>query len=244
MRYLTPGGERFSLYHKMLTEESHLLIAGATGSGKSVLINSLISTSILDSPGVCRFILLDPKSTELWQWAKLPHTIRYEYEPVEMIKALREAVDYMEKRLHQMHHDGVRTWSGAQIYVVIDEIADLLTTSKEEAQPLLQRIMQLGRAAGIHVIAGTQCLLASVLSTPIKINFTGTVCLRVANKQQSKFIIDKKGAEHFPDPKTEGKALAYYRSGADIRQFEVYKVPDEEQKRLVSWWTGSESILG
>lgn len=243
MKYFTPGGSRFSLYAAMLNQ-SHLLIAGATGSGKSVLINSLISTALLDSPAAARLVLLDPKMTELFQWEKLPHTIRYSYEQDEMIKSLRETIDIMENRLRHLRTMGERLWTGAQIYVVIDELADLLTTNKVEVTPLLQRIMQLGRAAGIHVIAGTQCLLASVLPMPIKVNFPAVVCLRVATKQQSRFICDKTGAELFPDPKTAGKALAFFRTGADIKQFEVYAVPESEQKRLVSWWTGSESVIG
>lgn len=242
MKYLTPSGSRFSLYSTMLNQ-SHLLVAGATGSGKSVLINSLISTALLDSPATYRLVLLDPKMTELFQWEHMPHTIRYSYEQDEMIKALRETIDIMESRLRHLRTMGERLWTGAQIFVVIDELADLLTTNKVEVTPLLQRIMQLGRAAGIHVIAGTQCLLSSVLATPIKINFTAIVCLRVATKQQSRFIVDKVGAEQFPDPKTTGKALGYFRTGADIKQFEVYKVPEEEQRRLVSWWTGPESVV-
>lgn len=242
MKYLTPAGCRFKLYSDMLNQ-SHLLIAGATGSGKSVLINSILSTALLDSPAAYRLVLLDPKMTELFQWERVPHTIRYSYEQDEMIKSLRETVEIMESRLRFLRQNGERLWTGAQILVVIDELADLLTTNKVEVAPLLQRIMQLGRAAGIHVIAGTQCLLASVLPTPIKVNFPAVVCLRVATKQQSRFICDKTGAELFPDPKTEGKALAYFRTGANIKQFEVYRVPDEEQKRLVSWWNSAESIV-
>ena len=230
------------LYSDMLNQ-SHLLIAGATGSGKSVLINSILSTALLDSPAVYRLVLLDPKMTELFQWERVPHTIRYSYEQDEMIKALRETVEIMESRLRFLRQNGERLWTGAQILVVIDELADLLTTNKVEVAPLLQRIMQLGRAAGIHVIAGTQCLLASVLPTPIKVNFPAVVCLRVATKQQSRFICDRTGAELFPDPKTEGKALAYFRTGANIKQFEVYRVPEEEQKRLVSWWNSAESVV-
>lgn len=243
MKYLTPSGSRFKLYSSML-DQSHLLVAGATGSGKSVLMNSLISTALLDSPAKARLILLDPKMTELFRWECMPHTIRYSYEQDEMIKSLRETIDIMENRLRHLRTMGERLWTGAQIYIVIDELADLLTTNKVEVAPLLQRIMQLGRAAGIHVVAGTQCLLASVLPTPIRVNFPAIVCLRTATKQQSRFIVDKPGAELFPDPKTAGKAQAFFRTGADIRQFEVYRVPEEEQKRLVSWWTGPESIVG
>lgn len=242
MKYLTPGGTFCPIYKNML-DQSHLLVAGATGSGKSVLINSLLSTALLDSPAAYRLVLLDPKMTELFQWEHLPHTIRYSYEQDEMIKSLRETVEIMESRLRFLRQTGERLWTGAQILVVIDELADLLTTNKVEVAPLLQRIMQLGRAAGIHVIAGTQCLLASVLPTPIKVNFPAVVCLRVATKQQSRFICDRTGAELFPDPKTEGKALAYFRTGANIKQFEVYRVPEEEQKRLASWWNSAESVV-
>lgn len=243
MRYITPSGNRLKIYKSML-DQPHLLIAGATGSGKSVLINSLISSAIYDSPARVQFILLDPKTTELWQWANLPHTIRYSYEQDEMLKSLRHAVDLMENRLRHMHSVGERIWTGSQIYVVIDELADLLTTCKVETVPLLQRICQLGRAAGIHCIAATQCLLASVLPTQVRVNFSAIVCLRTATKQQSRFICDKTGAEMFPDPKVEHRALGFYRTGADIKQFEITQTSDEEQSRLVSWWTGPKSTAG
>lgn len=243
MRFLTPGGRRFQPYMDMLSS-SHLLVAGCTGSGKSVLINSMISTMLLESPAQYQLILLDPKTTELWQWAKVQHTIRYTYEQADMLKALRLAVELMENRLRHMHSVGERLWSGSKIVVVIDELADLLTTRKAEVVPVLQRLLQLGRAAGIMCLMGTQCLLASVLPTQLKVNIPAIICLRVANKQQSRFIIDQAGAELFPDPKKEGKAYGFFRSGADLQKFVVYRVPDEEQARLVSWWsTPSKCII-
>ena len=236
MKYVTPSGKIFSLYETML-DVPHLLIAGATGAGKSVLINSLVSTALYQSPARSRFILLDPKTTELYQWEEVPHCIGYAYTGDTMINLLRYTVEIMETRLRTMHAAGERIYTGAQIYVVIDELADLLTTRKADAVPLLQRLCQLGRAAGIHVIGATQCLLSSVLPTPVRVNFPAVVCLRTATKQQSRFIIDVPGAETFPDPKTTGKALALFRSGANLQQFTVYPVPEEEQKRLVAWWT-------
>ena len=243
MKYLTPPAPAVCTMYSNMLAQSHLLIAGATGSGKSVLINSLISTAIYSSPASVQFVLLDPKTTELWPWEKLPHTVMYSYEPEEMLRSLRRSIEVMENRLRHMHACGERLWSGSQIYIVIDELADLLTTCKAEAVPLLQRICQLGRAAGIHCIAATQCLLASVLPTQIRVNFPAVVCLRTATKQQSRFICDRTGAELFPDPKVEGKALAYYRTGADIKQFEVYRVPGPEQDRLVSWWTSPDCMI-
>lgn len=243
MKYITPEGSVFTLYEAMLNQP-HLLIAGATGSGKSVLINSLIASAIYNSPAKVQLILLDPKTTELWQWSKLPHSLRYSFETDDMIKSLRFAVEVMENRLHHMHAMGERVWTGSQIYIIIDELADLLTTAKADTVPLLQRICQLGRAAGIHCIAATQCLLASVLPTPVRVNFASVVCLRTATKQQSRFICDRTGAELFPDPKLAGKALAFFRQGADIKQFTVYKVPDDEQNRLLAWWASPSSVIG
>lgn len=243
MKYVTPSGRVYGLYSDMLNQ-AHLLIAGATGSGKSVLINSLVSSALYHSPAINQFILLDPKTTELWQWSRLPHCISYSYEPDEMLRSLRSAVETMESRLRHMHSVGERIWTSSQIYIVIDELADLLTTQKADVVPLLQRICQLGRAAGIHCIAATQCLLASVLPTQIRVNFPAVVCLRTATKQQSRFIVDRTGAELFPDPKTEGKALAFYRTGANIKQFQVYAVPEQEQKQLVSWWLSPKCTIG
>lgn len=243
MIYKTPGGSVFPLYVDML-HQSHLLIAGATGAGKSVLINSLLSTALLDSPAKIGLVLLDPKTTELYQYEPLPQTLRYAYETADMIKTLRYTVEVMENRLRAMHQTGERIYSGSQIYVVIDELADLLTTAKTDVVPLLQRICQLGRAAGIHCIAATQCLLASVLPTQIRVNFPAVVCLRTSTKQQSRFICDRTGAELFPNPRTEGKALAFYRNGADIQQFEVYRVPEQEQDRVIAWWTSPACVIG
>lgn len=243
MKYITPAGSVYSPYKDML-QQAHLLIAGATGSGKSVLINGLITTAAYESPAVARFILLDPKTTELWQWSRLPHVISYSYEVQDMLRALRDAVDIMEARLRHMHAVGERVYTGSQIYIIIDELADLLTTCKADVVPLLQRICQLGRAAGIHCIAATQCLLASVLPTQIRVNFSSVVCLRTATKQQSRFICDRAGAELFPNPRDEGKALAFYRKGADVAKLQLYMVPDDEQQRLVSWWAGPQSIAG
>ena len=242
MKYVTPAGKVYTSFRSML-EQPHLLIAGATGSGKSVLINGLIATALFRSPADVQFVLLDPKTTELHQWASVPHVLDYSYEPQDMIHSLRSVVSMMETRLREMHKTGARFWEGAVVYVVIDELADLLLTQKAAAVPLLQRICQLGRAAGIRCIAATQCLLASVLPTQIRCNFSSIVCLRTATQQQSRFIIDRTGAETFPSPRETGRALAFYRTGADCKTLQVYNVPQAEQKRLVAWWTGPHSTI-
>lgn len=174
MKYKTPGGEVYTLYQDMLSQP-HLLIAGATGSGKSVVITGLITTALYDSPGEVQFILIDPKRVELAEYRTLPHTVIYSSEPGDMVQALRDGMQITEARYKEMQRAGVRKYQGAALYIIIDELADLMTTNKKAVAPLIQRLAQIGRAANVHIIAATQCPLASVIPTPIKVNFDSRV---------------------------------------------------------------------
>jgi len=241
MRYRTPGGQVWTLY-KDMAAQSHLLIAGATGSGKSVLINGLIYTVIHDSPAAAQLILIDPKRTELFTWQDLPHVIRYAYTGPEMVRALEATIDLMERRLQYMQSARLRTYDGSHVYVIIDELADLLLTLKKQAKPLLQRILQLGRAARIHVIAASQCVNATVISTELKVNMPAIVGLKTATRAHSRLIVDIPGCEQFPDPVREKKAYAYYRRGALCELYSLPMIPDADIDRLCRYWTSRECI--
>ena len=195
--WTTPGGQYFTLYKDML-KQPHLLIAGATGSGKSVVINALIYTALLDSPAAVQFILIDPKRVELVDYKQLPHTIKYASEPREMVQALEKAIEITEDRYKYLQRRRLKKYSGPALYVVIDELADLMTTNKKQIQPIIQRLCQIGRAANVHVIAATQCPLASVIPTPIKVNFDARVGLRTRSAQDSRNILGFKGCEQLP----------------------------------------------
>ena len=161
-----------------MLQQPHLLIAGATGSGKSVVINGMMTTALKDSPAAVQFILIDPKRVELVDYKELPHTLRYSSEPGEMVQALQEAIAITDNRYRDMARQHVKKYGGGAVYVVIDELADLMTTNKKQVQPILQRLCQIGRAANVHVVAATQCPLSAVIPTPIKVNFDSRVALR------------------------------------------------------------------
>lgn len=237
-----PGGRVYRLYLK-LADRPHLLIAGATGSGKSVTVNGIIYALLATrAPSECRFILIDPKKVELVQYARLPHVYRYASEPDSMIAALELAVQETERRFSVMQQAGVREYSGPDLYVIIDELADLMTSQKDAALPPLQRLAQIGRAAHVHVIACTQNVMAVTIPTVLKCNFPAILGLRTATASQSRYLIAEKGCERLPDPKKAGTGCGYLRDGADLERCDLYMYPDDEINRLITYWTRSADI--
>lgn len=232
----TPDGDVYTVFLDMAAQP-HLLIAGATGSGKSVLENGILYTVLHDSPARVQLILLDPKRTELQDYAHLPHVLRYAYEPGAMIEALQRAVTLLDARLDDMQRRRLRIWDGPRLYVVIDEFTDLLLTLRKQARPLIQRICQLGRAAGIAVIGCCQNLLERCLPTEIRCNFPAVAALKTATRQQSRFISGRPGCELFPYPPEDHVAYCYYIRGCKADLYTVPTYTPEQYARLLSWWT-------
>lgn len=228
--WTTPGGEYKTLYADML-DQPHLLIAGATGSGKSVIVNSLIYTALLHSPATVQFILIDPKRVELSDYRPLPHTLRYASEPGNMPQALEYAMSVTEGRYREMQRAHVKKYDGPDLYVVIDELADLMTTNKRQVQPLLQRLCQIGRAARVHVIAATQCPLATVIPTPIKVNFDARVGLRTRSAQDSRNILGVIGCEALPR-----YGDGYYMTPEGLTLYNIPMTPQAEIDRVITYW--------
>lgn len=229
-RYKTPSGTVYTLYKNMLAQP-HLLIAGATGSGKSVVINGIITTALYDSPAAVQFILIDPKRVELIDYKKLPHTLKYASEPGDMVQALNYVMTITETRYKTMQAQRVKKYQGAAVYIVIDELADLMTTNRRQVQPIIQRLAQIGRAANIHIIAATQCPLASVIPTPIKVNFDSRVALRTRSAQDSRNILGKRGCEHLPR-----YGQGYYMTPDGLTLYNIPMIPDAERAQLVTYW--------
>ena len=234
--YTTPDGIGKGLFLH-LANQTHLLIAGASGSGKSVLLNGIISTLLyrfpLDVAGGAQFVLIDPKRVELYPYRNLPHTLCYACEPTDMVEALKYAMRVCETRYEDMQLRGLRKYDGADIYVVIEELADLMTTNKRAVQPLIQRLCQIGRASRIHVVCLTQCPLARILTTEIKVNFDGIVALRTRSAQDSRNIIGVNGAERLPQ---YGECLYYCPEFMAVHHYKVPYIDEDEQKRLIQWW--------
>lgn len=242
--YRTPSGPVYSPFLR-LADRPHLLIAGATGSGKSVALNGIIHSLLMtNAPFNVQFVLIDPKKVELVQYKSLPHTVRYASEHPDIVRSLQWAVDETDRRFSAMQRAGVREYDGSHMYVVIDELADLMVSIKKETLPLLQRLAQIGRAARVHVIACTQNVLAVTIPTVLKCNFSTVLGLRTCNAQQSRFLISAPGCEMLPDPKREGKGYGFIRDGADLEKIMIYKYPEEEVQNVITWWKSSACKVG
>lgn len=230
----TPAGDISNLSIHIL-KQAHTLIAGTTGSGKSVMIQNLIRAIMYrfpqDMPGGAELFLIDPKRVELVQFKPLPHTRLYASEPEEMYTALQGALALVELRFQDMQARGERLYTGGDVYIIIDELADLLTADKRRILPILQRIGQIGRAARVHLICCTQCPTAQILSTQLKVNFDSILALRTRSAQDSRNIIGISGAENLP---RYGKGI--YQSPEAMQPCYVTIPLYDDISKLVGWW--------
>ena len=235
MKWANPGGTLYSPLYYNMAKQPHLLIAGATGSGKSVVINGIIQSLLAcQLPSTAQFILIDPKRVELVMYRDLPHTVCYASEISEMIQALRYTLFIIDDRYKAMQKQGEKKYTGSDLYVIIDELADLMTTCKKDVQPLLQRICQIGRAAKVHVIAATQCPLATVIPTAIKVNFDARVGLRTRSAQDSRNILGQSGCETLPRY-GQGYYMTPERMKPEVENLHYFK--DSDLQALVDYWT-------
>lgn len=230
MVYETPHGRIYNIFEDM-TKQPHLLIAGATGSGKSVVINGIITTLLYRLPSDAQLILVDPKRVELSPYKNLPHTIQYASEPAEIVDALYCAMEIVEDRYKEMQARGERKYSGGDVYVIIDEYADLMSINKKTICPLIQRIAQIGRASRVKLIIATQCPLRSIITTEIKCNIDSRVGLRTRSAQDSRNILGHAGLELLPQ---YGECV--YMTPAVEGRYKVPYVSEDEQKRLIAFW--------
>ena len=174
-----------------LLEAPHLLIAGMTGSGKSVLLNQLIARL---EPGEKNGVaLVDLKKVELIDWKD--RSIGYADDQKSAIRMLEGILELIDRRYKHMQAKRQKVYAdGVDIYVCIDELADLMITSRKQVEPLLIRIGQIGRAAGVHLIMCTQQPSAQIIPTSIKLNCE-RVGLHCMTKVQSRQILETDGAE-------------------------------------------------
>ncbi|HYN84305.1 MAG TPA: DNA translocase FtsK [Pyrinomonadaceae bacterium] len=204
-----------------LARMPHLLIAGATGTGKSVCLNSLVVSILYKAhPDEVKFIMIDPKRLELGLYADIPHlATQIITEPKRAANALKWAVAQMEQRYKQLAQWGVRNIDGynaeverrnnvldfddegnphkplAYIVIIIDELADLMMTCGSDVEEAITRLAQMARAVGIHLVLATQRPSVDVITGLIKANFPSRIAFRVSSKVDSRTIIDANGAE-------------------------------------------------
>ena len=189
-----------------LTSMPHLLIAGTTGSGKSVCVNTIITSLLYKlNPDICKFILIDPKMLELSSYEGIPHLLT----PVitdakKATSALGWTVKEMNSRYKLMSKVGVRNIDGYNskhklkmpyIIVVVDEMSDLMLVAGKEIENYIQKLSQMARAAGIHIIMATQRPSVDVITGTIKANFPTRISFQVSSKIDSRTILGEQGAE-------------------------------------------------
>jgi S-DNA-T family DNA segregation ATPase FtsK/SpoIIIE len=228
--------QTYNVYSDML-RQSHILIAGATGSGKSTLLTGLIYTALFSQPAKTQFIFIDCKyGVELSKYSRLPHTIGTACNHSEALNALDYAISIMIQRFEYMRSYGYTLFPGADIYVIVDELADLMTVCKKDTVPKIQRLAQLGRAARVHLIVCTQCPLRSIIPTEIKCNFDCRIALRTATRQDSRNILDIPGAETLPDPRTAGRAEMLYKHSTTIDRVMMFRYSDVDISCMLNYW--------
>lgn len=230
-RYITPGGKVWRLYQDM-SEQSHLLIAGETGSGKSVALNGVLHAILHRSPNSAQLILIDKKRVELIAYKDIPHTVRYAVEDDEVVQALNAALAITDKRYQDMARRRIKKFDGSDVYVIIDELGDLMTTQKRECKPLLQRLCMIGRAARVHLIGCTQRPTASIISADITVNIDARLALRTRNAQDSRNIMGEAGCERLPRC-----GQGYYLTPEGLKLYEIPYVTDDEINELCDYWT-------
>ncbi len=189
-----------------LTSMPHLLIAGTTGSGKSVCINTIILSILYKlTPDKCKFILIDPKMLELSTYERIPHLLcPVITEPKRAASVLGWVVKEMENRYRLMTKEGVRNIDGYNekhslpmpyIVVIVDEMSDLMLVAGKEIENYIQKLSQMARAAGIHIIMATQRPSVDVITGTIKANFPTRISFQVTSKIDSRTILGEQGAE-------------------------------------------------
>jgi len=224
----------------------HLLIAGSTGSGKSVMINSVILSLLAqNSPDDLKFIMVDPKRVELTLYNGIPHLMTPVItETKKTINALRWVVGEMDRRFQVLSHSGKRNIqsyhadvddSMPYIVVIIDELADLMSVAAQEVESAIIRLAQMARAVGIHLVVATQRPSVDVITGLIKANITARVAFNVASTVDSRTILDTSGAE-----KLLGKGDMLFQSAelSKPKRLQGAFVSDEEIQRVVDHLKG------
>lgn len=236
VRYTAPTGKTWNLFTDMLAQP-HLLIAGATGSGKSVVINGLIDTLMyrlpFDMDGGAQLILIDPKRVELAAYANLPHTLTHAagFNPSAWMDALNKAVSIMDARYADMERRHLKTYDKGDLYVVIDEWANVYKNGGKDAYKAVLRLTSEGRAAKVHLVMATQVPKANIIPTEIRENFAARLCLRTANAIQSRVIMEENGCEELPR-----YGQGYYVTPEGNTLYNIPYVKDNEIENNLAWW--------
>ena len=228
----------------------HLLIAGTTGSGKSVCVNGIIATLLLkNTPDQLKMLMIDPKRVELTTYRHIPHLLAPVIVDVnKVVSSLQWISREMDKRYTKFSDTGARNIEDFNrkaakneedtipyIVVVVDELADLMMVSAEDTEQIITRLAQMARATGIHLIISTQRPSTDVVTGLIKANFPARIAFAVASLTDSRVILDHPGAERLLG---RGDMLFQSPDAAQPLRMQGTFVSDTELRKLVRYWRG------
>lgn len=221
------------LYAEIMRAPS-VLIAGVPGSGKSVLLNGLIYNTLAEyAPGAATMFFIDPKRVELNRYKNLPHCAGIAKTPENAVKILREISNEMERRYIDMERRETVKTTESPIYIFIDELADImLSDTAREFTKLLQHILQLGRAANIHIVTCTQIPNRKVIPANLQALYNIKIALRCVSAIESRQIINTPGAEKLPQ---YGNAILL--DGNGYRKIEnLPMIPEQDIYNRINYW--------
>jgi S-DNA-T family DNA segregation ATPase FtsK/SpoIIIE len=234
-----------------LTTMPHLLIAGATGSGKSVCINAMVACLLsTHTPETLRLLMIDPKMVELVNYTGIPHLLAPVVTDLEkVVGVLNWATREMDRRYKLFAKAGARNITSYNeqmvkaeedilpyIIVIIDELADLMMMAPDEVERAITRIAQMARATGMHLIIATQRPSVNVVTGLIKANFPARIAFAVSSQIDSRVIIDSPGADRLLG---KGDMLYMASDSSKLKRLQGVFVSDKELNRLVRFWQGA-----
>ena len=232
-----------------LSKTPHLLVAGTTGSGKSVFINTLLASLLYKfSPDDLRLILIDPKMLELSVYNDIAHLLTpVVTEPKKAILALKWVCKEMERRYSLMNEENTRSLEGYNqksieklpyIVVFIDEMADLMMTAGKEVEHYVQRLAQMARACGIHLVMATQRPSVDIITGSIKANFPSRISFQVASKYDSRTVLGEIGAEQL----LGNGDMLMSKNGGNIIRYQSAFISDNEVNKLIKEIKRSQAV--
>lgn len=215
-----------------ILDQAHTLIAGCTGCGKSTLIHKLMWTAQAYTPAEKQFLLIDMKGgVELGRYARLPHTVRFARTLQDALSALDYAQAIMADRIERLYQTGATLYQGADLYVVIDELAFLLQAGGQDALRRLIDISQRGRAARVHLILASQDPSRRGIPAALQANMTCCIGLKCKTAIESRQIIGLSGCESLPR-----YGMAYMVMGPDVYNLPITPETEETYAERIAYW--------
>lgn len=234
--YKAPGETFCPFYSSILNSAGGVLVSGATGSGKSVVLNGIL-LSILGqykpfcngTKDECSLFLCDPKRVEFRRYMTVPHLVRYASDEEAIFNTIDMVISIMHKRYEQMENDGIVEWDGSRVFLVIDEIGHLMLTRKKDILPRLTDLLLLCRAAGIVVFLASQSPSRRTLPAELTLNITSKICLKCDTAIESRQVVGIPGGETLP---RHGQAIA--RTPDGITRQEIPNCTLEQSKEYIA----------